>query len=385
MSQSDSTVPIVDRSKKDGKTCNLKCTPDEVKNQTRGKTITEKDKTNKPISKEAKKAMENPQKSIETIVKLSKDEAKSTIGESSDKDRSLASKNKESCGLEKKKLNDPSNVPVPQKSPPYIPPMVNERPLVLATHLVPSLPLGLFELLVEMIEIATERPVTLLYEPRASRRVAKDITDIAILPANENWEDGKLLPVSFAFRHRLNNENSANIYADIVVAADLAARVENIKDIRGHRCALPDRSKKIGVCTLLYNYLHSIGEGPSFFGNTLDTDTQVAALQMVAGKQAEVSILEAPVFLCQKNSLPGVESLRVLTSLGPLPPYRIMVNKNLSDDLVDRLTSYFLKCNQDIDRMKKLASFGITNFASNSEDFYELIDIKPVVTRVPYY
>lgn len=50
---------------------------------------------------------------------------------------------------------------------------------------------------------------------------------------------------------------------------------------------------------------------------------------MVAGKQAEVGILEAPVIMCHKENLPGIETLRIVTSLGPLPPYRIMVNNAL--------------------------------------------------------
>lgn len=51
---------------------------------------------------------------------------------------------------------------------------------------------------------------------------------------------------------------------------------------------------------------------------------------MVAGKQAEVGILESPVIKCHRNTLPGINSLHILTSLGPLPPYRIMIKKTLS-------------------------------------------------------
>lgn len=51
---------------------------------------------------------------------------------------------------------------------------------------------------------------------------------------------------------------------------------------------------------------------------------------MVAGKQAEIGILESPVIKCHKNTLPGIDSLHILTSLGPLPPYRIMARKTLS-------------------------------------------------------
>ncbi|KAL2734818.1 gelsolin-related protein of 125 kDa-like isoform X1 [Vespula maculifrons] len=296
-----------------------------------------------------------------------------------------SSKKEEFFIVEKNKPFKPANVAVPRKSQPYVPPITNESPIVLATHLVPSLPVALFELLAEVIEVATERPVNLLYEPRSNRKVAKNITDIAILSANEEWEDGNLLPVSFIFKHRLNKDNSPSVYADVIIASDLAPHVEDIIDMRGYRCALPDRSKKVGATTLLYNYLHTVGEGPAFFGNTLDVDSQIAVLQMVAGKQAEVGILEAPVIMCHKDTLPGIESLRIVTSLGPLPPYRIMVNKTLSDNLVRKLTSSLLNCNQDVERMEKLASFGILGFAINSTDFYEFSDVKSAIKRGPYY
>ncbi|XP_014605202.1 PREDICTED: zonadhesin-like isoform X3 [Polistes canadensis] len=287
--------------------------------------------------------------------------------------------------IDTNKPNTPSNVAVPRKSQPYVPPISNQPPIVLATHLVPSLPINLFEILAEMIEVATERPVVLLYEPRTNRKVASEYTDIAILPANDDWEYGELMPLSFVFEHKLNNNNSPQVYADVVVASDLVHRIEKIIDLRGHRCALPDRSKKIGAATLIYNYLHSIGEGPAFFGNTLDVDSQIDAMQMVAGKQAEVGILEAPVITCHKYNFPGIQSLYIVDSLGPLPPYRFMVNKKISEAFVKKLTSYLLNCNEDASWMMKLAPFGITGFAINTLDYYVFSDVKPVFSRGAYY
>ncbi|XP_050586518.1 uncharacterized protein LOC126920344 [Bombus affinis] len=279
----------------------------------------------------------------------------------------------------------PSNVAVPRKCPPLSSPLLSERSLVLTTHLVPSLPIGLFEVLVEAIEVATEKPVVLLYEPRNDRPVAKEIVDIAILSASADWEDGELLPVSFCFEHHLNKDNSSCIYADVVVATDRALHVQDITDLRGHRCSLPDRKKNSGVAALLFNYLYTKGESPAFFGNMLDTDTQIAALQMVAGKQAEVGILESPVIKCHKDTLPGINSLHILTSLGPLPPYRIMIKKTLSDVLKRKITTYLLNINQDREWIDRFAPFGITRFATNFEKLYNFDGVKSVVTSVPYY
>ncbi|XP_076166561.1 uncharacterized protein LOC143146293 [Ptiloglossa arizonensis] len=287
--------------------------------------------------------------------------------------------------INKSDTQKPSNVAVPRKCPPLSTPLLSERPLVLTTHLVPSLPISLFEVLVEALEVATGKPVVLVYEPRSHRPVAKEVTDIAILPASEEWEDGELLPVTFCFEHRLNKNNSPCIYVDVIVATDRASHVEDITDLRGHRCSLPDRRKKNGAAALLFNYLYTRGENPTFFGNTLDADTQIATLQMVAGKQAEIGILESPVIKCHKDVLPGIESVQILTSLGPLPPYRIMVKKTLPDVQKKQITAYLLNIVQDSEWMDRFTPFGITSFVKNSAKFYDLNDVKSVVTSVPYY
>lgn len=85
-----------------------------------------------------------------------------------------------------------------------------------------------------------------------------------------------------------------------------------------------------------------------------DADTQVATLQMVAGKQAEVGILESPVIKCQQNLLPGIDSLYILTSLGPLPPYRIMAKKTLSGT--------YMKFRQRLDKKKSRIIFSCFDF-----------------------
>lgn len=106
---------------------------------------------------------------------------------------------------------------------------------------------------------------------------------------------------------------------------------------------------------------------------------------MVAGKQAEIGILESPVIKCHKNTLPGIDSLHILTSLGPLPPYRIMVRKTFSDILAKKITTYLLNLNQDKKWIDRFAPFGVTGFTKNFEKLYNFDGIKSVITSVPYY
>lgn len=72
------------------------------------------------------------------------------------------------------------NAAVPRTWAPISAPSLKERPLVLATHLVPSMPIGLFEVLVEIIEVVTKKPIVLLHESRIGRPVAKDVADIGM-------------------------------------------------------------------------------------------------------------------------------------------------------------------------------------------------------------
>jgi len=70
----------------------------------------------------------------------------------------------------------------PRKRLPMSAPNFKEPHLVLATqHMVPSLPIALFEVLAEMIEVVTKRPVVLLHECREGRPVATEIADIGTL------------------------------------------------------------------------------------------------------------------------------------------------------------------------------------------------------------
>ena len=75
--------------------------------------------------------------------------------------------------------HNPSNVAVPRSgSSRKITVNLDERPLVIAVHVVPSLPIALFEIVAEILESATGKSVVLLYEARVDRTVAKDLVDI---------------------------------------------------------------------------------------------------------------------------------------------------------------------------------------------------------------
>ncbi|KAL0102250.1 hypothetical protein PUN28_018649 [Cardiocondyla obscurior] len=262
--------------------------------------------------------------------------------------------------------------------------------IVLATHhLVPSLPIELFEIFAEMIEVVTKRPVVLLHECRENRPIATEIVDIAILPPDETWDDSVLLPASFVFEHPLNKDKKANVYVDIIVQNDRALHIQDFIHLRGHRCAISHKRNRLTPAGLLENHLRSKGENMLFFGNVLDVRTQLNVLEIVLNKQAEAGIMESPVM--RYHLLPEriTDSIHVLASMGPLPPYRIMINKkmlvNPADNLIKKLTTYLLNVSQDENWTTRLSPYNVIGFAENSIDRYCDLNKKSIVTKTPYY
>lgn len=49
---------------------------------------------------------------------------------------------------------------------------------------------------------------------------------IAILPSNKEWPNGILLPIGIVFEHRFNKNKTPGVYADIVVAKEIAQNIE---------------------------------------------------------------------------------------------------------------------------------------------------------------
>lgn len=62
-----------------------------------------------------------------------------------------------------------------------------------------------------------------------------------------------------------------------------------------------------------------------------ESNSHLASAQMVISKQAEWASIDATTLLSSKKLMQdGGKDLVVLKSIGPLPPYPIVVNKRLS-------------------------------------------------------
>ncbi|XP_077291548.1 phosphonates-binding periplasmic protein-like isoform X2 [Arctopsyche grandis] len=277
--------------------------------------------------------------------------------------------------------------------------------LRVATYMCPSHPVQLYELIVELLEEALDCHATLMYESRSPGPMPgrddpfeSDEIDIAFMSSRsymklveENNSQAELLPVTPVFVHPKNVNNEPGYYADIVIHRDKTSHnVTSLQDLRGCSFAFSSEESLSGSLVIL-NALNEAGENATFFGNTLKSNSHLASAQMVISKQAEWASVDATTLLSSKKLMQdGGKDLVVLKSIGPLPPYPIVVNKRLSDEVKNTLTEIFLTLPHDGEWKKRFAKFGIVKYIDNDQQTYTQYGSKSDETKrttisVPYY
>ncbi|KAF4532162.1 hypothetical protein B566_EDAN002223 [Ephemera danica] len=160
------------------------------------------------------------------------------------------------------------------------------RQLRVATYLCPSLPVELFQLIVEFLEDELGCEASLQYEWRASGPLPNradpfldNTIDLAFVsvPAYDRLTKAKdaeggaeLLPVATVFKHEKNTEHVRGYYSDIVVHVDRTKHIKEFLDLRG--------------CTWAYSNEDSLSG---------KAGSHLNALQMVRSKQADAAAVDA--------------------------------------------------------------------------------------------
>lgn len=105
---------------------------------------------------------------------------------------------------------------------------------------------------------------------------------------------------------------------------------------------------------------------------------------MVLTKQAEAAAIDANTLACNKKYLQdGGKDIKVLYSIGPLPPYPIVVNNRLNRLLKEDILQALLKMHQTRLWESRLNKFGLLKFVPNNKDNYqEERDIQDAVKNV---
>ncbi|XP_046389623.1 uncharacterized protein LOC124158530 [Ischnura elegans] len=256
--------------------------------------------------------------------------------------------------------------------------------LRIITYMCPGHPVELYETYLKYLEDALGCESMLIYESRSSSQLkdrddpfSADLVDLAFLSCSSyvKLEDSKnkyfeLLPVTPIFHHPKNVDRLKGYYADIIIHADRKKTVKDFYDLRGCSWAYSNEDSLSGS-TIILKKLKSLGENASFFGNKLKSGSHLASVQMVLSKKAEAACVDANTFACVKKYLQDQgKDIEVLESLGPLPPYPIVVNSRLPDAVKKQITEAFMMLNQKKDWLDDLKEYGLIGFTSNHKDAY---------------
>lgn len=153
-------------------------------------------------------------------------------------------------------------------------------------------------------------------------------------------------------------------------------RVKDFIDLRGCKWAY-NSSQSLSGHVITLNQLKELGENTSFFSNLMPSSSHLQSIHMVLNKQTDATAVDSnclQIFLDRNPSFK--DDISVLTSWGPLPPYPIVVNKNMPQKLREKITDALLQMHKDKDAVVKLAKYRITKFAQISEDdFFAINDL----------
>ncbi|KDR08778.1 uncharacterized protein LOC110839251 isoform X2 [Zootermopsis nevadensis] len=236
--------------------------------------------------------------------------------------------------------------------------MENPQPkLRIITYMCPSHPVELYELILQYLEEETGCEASLLYESRSPGQLSDrldpftdDSADIGFSTASAyvklldtQNKYVELLPVTAVFDHPKKTEGVKGYYSDVIIHVDGRKRVKEFLDLRGCRLAYSDEDS-LSASKVILKTLKELGENASFFGDTLRSGSHLNSIHMVLTKQAEAAAVDANTLAYNKKYLQdGGKDIQVLESIGPLPPYPIIVNNRIDGEHKGCLQCYFKK------------------------------------------
>lgn len=256
-------------------------------------------------------------------------------------------------------------------------------PLRIITYLVPGLSVELFENISQYLEASLGTETMLFYESRfngpQSDRIdpfKTNVADLAFITGaeyqklfkedNKNWE---LLSVGGVYPHLTKGE-SAGYYADIIIHKNSKERIKDFLDLRGANWATNNPCSTSGHFVMLKT-LKGYGENPSFFGSVLNSGSHLNSIQMVASRKADVASVDSNVLGFAMTKNPALaHDLHIFTSIGPLPPYPIMVRSSMAAEQKNAICDALLKL-ENVDPWNKLcADLRLLRFVKIDKDIY---------------
>ncbi|KAI9562702.1 hypothetical protein GHT06_010156 [Daphnia sinensis] len=256
-------------------------------------------------------------------------------------------------------------------------------PLRIITYLVPGLSVELFENVSQYLESSLGKETMLFYESRfigpQSDRIdpfKTKVADIAFITGaayqklvKEDNKDWELLPVGGVYSHLTKGE-TAGYYADVIIHKNSKERIKDFLDLRGANWATNNPCSTSGHFIML-KALKEYGENPSFFGSVLNSGSHLNSIQMVASRKADVASVDSNVLAFAMTKNPALaHDLHIFTSIGPLPPYPIMVRSSMTAEEKKAICDALLHLENVAPWNKLCADLRLLRFVKIDKDIY---------------
>lgn len=255
-------------------------------------------------------------------------------------------------------------------------------PLRAITYLVPGLPLGFFEAIVDALgpnaslisDGRTSGPSTGEVDPFTAGLVEVGFMCAPAYLALRRQADEpavRLLGVAPVF----NDPRAVGLptyYADVVVRHDDPA--VTFADLRGRTVGYNDAISLSGRLALLL-HLAELGEDASYFSALIATGSHDASLQALHDGSIDVATMDSTTLrLRRATHHPLAGEVRVIEGLGPHPIQPIVVRSTVSEDDRRSMCAALTRFSYSALGRQRLGDFGCLGFAEVDETSYAALD-----------
>ena len=261
------------------------------------------------------------------------------------------------------------------------PPAEDVRTLRFVTYLSPSIPRGLFEVLLVHCRrrLGHDVAASLQVETRVSgpeRGTADPFSDGEadvgfVCSPSYLWlrerrpPPVELLGVAPVFGNGRNGGKPV-YFCDVISAR--GNDVNGFADLGGRSWAYNDACSLSGYYGLLRK-LAEMGEDTRFFGEVLHSGSHLDSIRMVADREADAATIDSNVLWMRLKEEPELaDEVRVIDSWGPFPVQPVVVRSGLPPGLKEALRDAFLDL--DVHASPALAQFGLRGFAPVTDGDY---------------
>ena len=249
------------------------------------------------------------------------------------------------------------------------------------TYLSPSLPLALFEAVVDHVRRhlgydASLRAQTSVSGPGrgAEDPFSEGEADVGfVCSPSYTWlrerrpPPAELLGVAPVFRDERNGGRPV-YFCDVIARRDTPVRT--FVDLRGGSWTFNDPCSLSGYHGLLKK-LTEMGTDEGFFGRLIHSGSHLRSIDLVASGEADAASIDSNVLAIRFRAMPELQrALRVVESWGPFPVQPVIVRSTLSTKLKDALREVLLAADSDARTRSLLADYGLERFDYVDHEHY---------------